>query len=170
MIDLEDRWFDRRWQELGKENLKIPEENATDGRWATKPLEARTLTPPPSSEYRGTVICWVDILSPAEANEFPPDDVSLPPSQLFEVRIVIWKARNVPAMDMGGMSDLFCKVMSDCFLGLFFGIIFLNGLFYIVDSILAFCYSFFPFVSLSSFSISLPLLYPLLYARLKAVT
>lgn len=54
--------------------------------------------------------CWLDILKPEAAAVFPCDDVSLPPRQIFEVRIVIWKAKNVPAMDsLEGMSDLFVK-------------------------------------------------------------
>jgi hypothetical protein len=53
------------------------------------------------------------MLTPAEANAFVPDDVALPPRQIFEVRIVIWKTRDVPAQDtLGGqnMTDLFIKV------------------------------------------------------------
>ena len=53
---------------------------------------------------------WVDIMTPEVASAFPPDDVSLPPTQMFEVRVVIWKTKNVPAMDsLEGMSDLFVK-------------------------------------------------------------
>jgi hypothetical protein len=41
---------------------------------------------------------------------FPPDNVALPPKQVFEVRVVIWKAKNVVAMDgLEQMSDLFVK-------------------------------------------------------------
>jgi hypothetical protein len=45
-----------------------------------------------------------------EASAFPPDDVALPPKAIFEVRVVIWKTKNVPPMDsLEGMSDLFVK-------------------------------------------------------------
>ena len=50
-------------------------------------------------------------MRPEAALVFPPDDVSLPPKQLFEVRVVIWKSKDVPPMDsLEGMSDLFMKV------------------------------------------------------------
>ena len=37
-IDLEDRWFDQRWQEEGRNNMILPtEKNPTDCRWRTNP-------------------------------------------------------------------------------------------------------------------------------------
>ncbi len=38
-------------------------------------------------------------MKPEVAAAFPCDDVSLPPTKMFEVRVVIWKSRDVPAMD-----------------------------------------------------------------------
>jgi hypothetical protein len=79
-------------------------------RWKTKPIENRTIYAPGFSLGRGVVECWLDLMTPEESNTFPPDDVSLPPTQLFEVRVVIWKSKNVPPMDsFEGMSDLFVK-------------------------------------------------------------
>ena len=64
-----------------------------------------------SNQIRGTLQCWVDIMKPQVAITYPPDDVSLPPKQVFELRVVIWNAKDVPAMDsLENMSDLFCKV------------------------------------------------------------
>jgi len=52
----------------------------------------------------------MDIMRPEEAAAFPPDDIALPPTQIFEVRVVIWKCKDVPPMDtFEGMSDLFVK-------------------------------------------------------------
>lgn len=54
---------------------------------------------------------WVDILDPESAVTFPPDDIALPPAQVFELRVVIWNAKDVPAMDsLENMNDLFVKV------------------------------------------------------------
>jgi hypothetical protein len=108
-IDLEDRWFDKRWQDIGHENRNEDPEKL---RWDTKDLENRSLYVPSSNNPQGILQCWVDILRPGEANAFPPDDVTLPPKQLFEVRVVIWKSADVPAQDtLGGqnMTDLFIK-------------------------------------------------------------
>ena len=112
-IDLEDRWFDVRWQEWGKENRLNPGEDKNDKmkvRWDTKPIERRSIYQPSKSMPQGVLECWVDIMKPEIATTFPPDDVNLPPSQIFEVRVVIWKTKNVPNMDsFEGMSDLFVK-------------------------------------------------------------
>jgi hypothetical protein len=112
IIDLEDRWFDKRWQELGAENRVLPSDDANNARWDTKPLELRSLYVPSSNNAQGVLQCWLDMLTPAEAGAFVPDDVALPPRQIFEVRIVIWKTKDVPAQDtLGGqnMTDLFIK-------------------------------------------------------------
>jgi hypothetical protein len=112
-IDLEDRWFDTRWKEWGQENMSAVGTDGSKKRWATKPIEHRPIYDSSSTQSQGVLKCWVDIMRPDEAKAFPPDDVSLPPKQLFEVRVVIWKARKVKAMDTFGgqnMSDLFVKV------------------------------------------------------------
>lgn len=67
------------------------------------------------STKKGTLECWVDILNPAEAGQFPADDVSLPPTAMFEVRVIIWKTKDVVAMDtLENMNDLFVRVNTGC--------------------------------------------------------
>lgn len=117
VIDLEDRLFDNRWQQLGRENMISTGDDMNDRnrvRWATKPVERRILTVPGQSQPQGTLECFVDIMKPEESIIFPPEDVSLPPKQLFELRVVIWSAKDVPPMDsFEGMSDLFVKVIPE---------------------------------------------------------
>lgn len=112
-IDLEDRWFDARWQKMGEENVQMPGSDPNDPtkvRWQTKPIERRSIYIPAKSQNQGVLELWVDIMKPEVASAFPPDDVSLPPTQMFEVRVVIWKCKDVPPMDsLEGMSDLFVK-------------------------------------------------------------
>jgi hypothetical protein len=112
-IDLEDRWFDARWQKMGEENVMMPGADPNDPtkvRWQTKPIERRSIYVPSKSMPQGVLEMWVDIMKPEVASAFPPDDVSLPPTQKFEVRVVIWKCKDVPPMDtLEGMSDLFVK-------------------------------------------------------------
>ena len=113
-IDLEDRWFDKRWQELGsvgimqyfncillyflclslsvyvlfmKDNMVTPEADASKARWKTKPLELRGLHIAGTNQPRGSLQMWVDILTTEDAITFPPDDVSLPPTQVCFVDI-----------------------------------------------------------------------------------
>lgn len=86
LIDLEDRWFDAKWQELG-----LSPERAE----RRKPLEVRPLFAPSSTLPQGSLRMWVDILTGAEMNVVRPLDISLPPPQMFEVRVIIYKAKNV---------------------------------------------------------------------------
>ena len=77
----------------------LPGNDPTDEtrvRWKTKPIERRPLHVPSSTMQQGTLECWVDIMQPAVASSFPADKVALPPTQLLEVRLVIWKAKDVP--------------------------------------------------------------------------
>lgn len=58
----------------------------------------------------GTIKLWIDILSPAQAHDYPPIDISLPSPVDMELRVVVWKARNVPSFDtMEDMNDLFFR-------------------------------------------------------------
>jgi len=86
-IDLEDRWFSAEWQELGKENYIAPDANQQNARWNTKPVESRELRLKSMNLMRGTLQCWVDIMPPHVAIAFPPDDVSLPPTQVLPQNI-----------------------------------------------------------------------------------
>ncbi|KAF4323979.1 hypothetical protein BBO99_00002154 [Phytophthora kernoviae] len=102
-IDLEDRLFDRRWQAMGKMY-------ETSSRLCLKPLETRTLNIPTSKAPMGTIKLWIDILSPAQAHDYAPIDISLPPPVDMELRVVLWKARNVPSFDtLEDMNDLFFR-------------------------------------------------------------
>ncbi|KAG7389144.1 hypothetical protein PHYBOEH_007572 [Phytophthora boehmeriae] len=102
-IDLEDRLFDNRWQAMGKMY-------ETSSRLRLKPLETRTLNIPTSRAPMGTIKLWIDILSPAQAHDYPPIDISLPPPVDMELRVVVWKARNVPSFDtLEDMNDLFFR-------------------------------------------------------------
>ena len=113
VIDLEDRWFDGRWQKLGSENRVTATDDPNGVRWDTKPIEVRSLYCSTSNNAQGQLRCWLDILTPAEAQVFPPDDVALPPRQIFEMRVVIWKCKEVPAQDLLGgqnMTDMYVQV------------------------------------------------------------
>mmetsp|Transcript_19079 Transcript_19079/g.72115 ORF Transcript_19079/g.72115 Transcript_19079/m.72115 type:complete len:2052 (-) Transcript_19079:79-6234(-) len=111
VIDLEDRWFDERWQKYGEHTLcDDPEEGV---RWKVKPLENRALHSPTTTAPQGNLECWVDIMGTGEAQAYPPDDISLPANQEFEVRVVFWKTAKVPAQDLLGgqnMTDMYARI------------------------------------------------------------
>jgi hypothetical protein len=110
VVDLEDRWFDERWQLLGSDlESKDPEKL----RWKVKPIETRELYQPPEGRgaiAQGRLETWVDIMLPAEATAYPADDVALPPEAVFEVRLIVWKAKDVVSMDsLSNMNDTYVK-------------------------------------------------------------
>ncbi len=108
VMDLEDRWFDPTWRALGAES-KCSEPGKV--RWNAKPVEQRPLRTPAQQQPQGFLTCWVDILEPAEALQFPAVDIALPPPKKFEVRVVVWHAKDVVSMEaLTGMSDTFVKV------------------------------------------------------------
>jgi hypothetical protein len=50
------------------------------------------------------------ILTPNQAHEYAPIDISLPPPVDMELRVILWKARNVPSFDEAeDMNDLFFR-------------------------------------------------------------
>lgn len=100
LLDLEDRWFSAKWQQLGASG---------DSYEKRKPLEIRPLFAPSSTMPQGSIRMWVDILTPHEIKKVMPLDISLPPIQKFEVRVIVYKAKNVTPGDFTDLSDLLVK-------------------------------------------------------------
>ena len=64
-----------------------------------KPLERRTLRLDDQKSGRGKLEVWVDILTEDEAARHPPQDISKTAGEHFEIRIVVWRAKNFPLLD-----------------------------------------------------------------------
>ena len=96
-IDLEDRWFSETWQGLDK-----------------KPVEWRGLYAPTSTCEQGQVEVLLDIFDADGLRKSEPLDIAIPPRAEFEVRMIIWKTKNVTNMDyMTDQNDLFCRAWMD---------------------------------------------------------
>ena len=95
-IDLDDRIFSDHWQALHER----------------PPLERRSLYTPLSSNPQGSLLMWVDILTPERAAASPPLDISPPPAQRFELRVVCWEAKDIPksARDASELADLYTSI------------------------------------------------------------
>lgn len=91
-IDLEDRFFDRRW-------------NSTPDH----PIELRDIRRDELSESTGNVMLWVDIdrVSDSLAMQRPALNISPMPEMSFELRVIIWEVNDVPLLDMEGLSDVY---------------------------------------------------------------
>eukprot|EP01138_Halocafeteria_seosinensis_P001972 gb/GECG01002020.1/.p1 GENE.gb/GECG01002020.1/~~gb/GECG01002020.1/.p1 ORF type:complete len:1966 (+),score=293.18 gb/GECG01002020.1/:1-5898(+) len=109
-IDLEDRWFDENWKSMGEHEEVWGSEK--DRRLRPKPVETRFLWHPTSKMSQGSVRLWVDILSAHQASYFPAVNIERPPPAPFEVRLVVWRAKDVPSGDgITNMNDLYCRAM-----------------------------------------------------------
>ncbi len=107
VIDLEDRWFDKRWQKMG-------EEFETTERYRPKPIETRDIFMKTCPTPQGTITMWIDILTPTQSQCYPIVDIALPPPTKWDLQVVIWKTKDVVAMDtLEGMNDLFCSVIME---------------------------------------------------------
>jgi hypothetical protein len=111
-VDCMDRLFDPRYQQEGMEFQKIDAANPAASRFRPVPLESRSLTAAPNTESeQGQVTMWVDIMRSDEAATFPKVPVEQPKAIPFELRVVIWSAKDCIKSDvLSGMNDLYCKV------------------------------------------------------------
>jgi hypothetical protein len=78
-IDLEDRYFSKEWR------VKYADK---------KPIEERTLFTPKSAAPQGVLQCWVEILDPKDAQRIPRFNISPPPKEEFELRVIVWGTRD----------------------------------------------------------------------------
>jgi hypothetical protein len=92
-IDLENRFFNVEWRS-----------------YDLKPVENRTLKLPTSSMSCGKVELWVEIMTPAESREVPMMDIKPPPPEEFELRVIVWKTKDVPMKNKDGDSKVDMKV------------------------------------------------------------
>jgi len=92
-VDLENRFFNVEWRS-----------------YDLKPVEMRTLKLPTSSMSCGKVSLWVEMMTPAEATQVPMMDIKPPPPEEFELRVIVWKTKDVPMKNKDGDSKVDMKV------------------------------------------------------------
>jgi hypothetical protein len=105
VVDLEDRIFSKRWQDLGAV------EKGKQDELPIKPLENRSLWALGNRHSRGVLQLWVDILTPEESKRWPLIEIAPPTPEKFEVQVVCWRSRDVLCMDEGNMNDLYARFM-----------------------------------------------------------
>ena len=99
-IDLEDRVYSKTW------NAKYHEK---------PPIETRQLYAPGGTTTQAYVKLFVEILSVEESMRRPVLDISPPPPQKFELRVICWEVKNfLYDLDDSGLADLYVSaVFSD---------------------------------------------------------
>ena len=96
-IDLDDRFYNKDWCAVSR-----------------KPIEYRDLYHPASTIPQGTVKMWLNILplTSKKADTAPPS-ILPEPNKEFEVRLTIWKTKDIEMMDLEGTSDVFVRSFLD---------------------------------------------------------
>lgn len=56
---------------------------------------------------------WIEMVDSFKASEQPPSPLRAPPPNELEIRLVIWKTKNIKIVD-GGKTDVTFKVQLDC--------------------------------------------------------
>lgn len=104
-IDLEDRWFHRDWQKIGRGHPMLAEAGG-----CLKPIEYRHLYTDTRTTSQGYVQLWVDILTAQQSALTPPVNIDPPTPRKFEVRVIIWRGENIVDQDQSEINDYFVKV------------------------------------------------------------
>ncbi|GBG24784.1 Fer-1-like protein 4 [Hondaea fermentalgiana] len=130
-IDIEDRWFSKRWKEIAAEEsleertqdeldeeeaAKVVVEESRDAdtseveTYLRKPVELRSIWTPTSQLEQGKVELWCDIMDQPTAIKYPMIDVSPPADTVYEMRVIIWKCEDVPSFDfLTKQNDLYVR-------------------------------------------------------------
>ena len=97
-IDIDDRYFTPAWQALEE-----------------KPIEARQIYHPRTALSQGVIRMWLDIEEASKGSEATGKvwKIESEPKNTYQVRVSIWGARNIPAMDMEGTSDAYIRAFFD---------------------------------------------------------
>eukprot|EP00494_Astrolonche_serrata_P024733 UN24993 len=97
-IDIEDRWFSKAWRKLDK---------------TSRPVEWKPLFNPKNQKQPyGKLKFWLDMWTMNEARDNPIQDIALPPIEKWQLRIVVWNAKNCVIKDeITGQNDLFVRVI-----------------------------------------------------------
>lgn len=92
VIDIEDRFYSHQWQSL-----------------LNKPIETRSLHHPSSASNQGYLRCWVDIVPSHLESSYPVWDIQPKPEEELEIRVVVFKGKEIESKDAEGCSDVFFK-------------------------------------------------------------
>lgn len=92
VIDIEDRFYSHQWQSI-----------------MNKPIETRKLTHPSTASGQGYVRCWVDIVPTHLESTYTEYSIQPKPEEELEVRVVVFKGKEVESKDAEGCSDVFFK-------------------------------------------------------------
>ena len=91
-IDIEDRYFDNRWQAL-----------------QNKPIEVRQLYHPDYERSQGEVLMWIEMFDQNEENKFKlePWNIEPEPKSSLEMRLIVYETEGMENLDIEDTSDIY---------------------------------------------------------------
>ena len=95
-IDIEDRYFDNRWQAL---------EN--------KPIEVRQLYHPDYERSQGEVLMWLEMFDQNEENKLEPWNIEPEPKSTLQMRLIIYETEGMENLDIEDTSDIYVMAFID---------------------------------------------------------
>ena len=95
-IDIEDRYFDNRWQTL-----------------VNKPVEVRQLYHPDYEVSQGEVMMWIEMFDQEEGIKMEPWNIEPEPKNTLEMRLIIWETEGMENLDIEDTSDIYVLAYLD---------------------------------------------------------
>jgi hypothetical protein len=97
-IDIEDRYFDNRWQAL-----------------ESKPIEVRQLYHPDHEKSQGEVLMWIEMFDQNDENklELEPWNIEPEPKSTLEMRLIIYETEEMENLDIEDTSDIYVMAYVD---------------------------------------------------------
>ena len=95
-IDIEDRYFDNRWQAL---------EN--------KPIEIRQLFHPDYEKSQGQILMWIEMFDQNEENKLEPWNIEPEPRTTLQMRLIIYETEDMENLDIEDTSDIYVMAYLD---------------------------------------------------------
>ena len=96
LIDIEDRYFDNRWQDL-----------------VNKPIEVRQLYHPDYEMSQGEVIMWLEMFDEEYGIKLEPWNIEPEPKNKLEMRLIIYETEGMENMDIEDTSDIYVLAYLD---------------------------------------------------------
>jgi hypothetical protein len=78
-----------------------------------KPIEKRILYHPDLEGPQGWVSLWVEVFEKSERRKIDRLDISPPPVQELEMRLIVWETEDTPCADIEDMSDYYVSCFVD---------------------------------------------------------
>ena len=95
-IDIEDRYFDNRWQTL-----------------VNKPIEIRKLYHPDYEVSQGEVMMWLEMYDEEEGIRIEPWNIEPEPKNNLEMRLIIYETEGMENLDIEDTSDIYVLAYLD---------------------------------------------------------